>query len=186
MSHTNLLITGVTGFIGFKVLLDALEAGYHVRASVRSLAQKDTIAKHPKVAALGLPADRLEFVEVPDICNDKAYEQAIRGVQNVIHLASPLPSPFLDPQTGIYEPTIKSATSILHNALQEPAVKKVVIASSVFANSPFPPTSDKITAQSRVPDVPGPFDSMMAAYSMGKAAALNATDSFVKEKNPRE
>ncbi|KAK6198288.1 hypothetical protein LQW54_010437 [Pestalotiopsis sp. IQ-011] len=119
-----------------------------------------------------------------DICSDQAYQQAIKGVENIIHLASSLPSPFLGPQTDIYEPTIKSATSILHNALQDPSVRKLVIASSVFANSPFPPDSDKITAQSRVPDFSGPFDSMLAAYSMGKAAALDATDRFVKEKNP--
>ncbi|ETS81284.1 hypothetical protein PFICI_06286 [Pestalotiopsis fici W106-1] len=184
MSSPKLLITGTTGFIGFKVLLGALKAGYHVRATLRSLGQKDTIAKHPQVTALGLPADRLEFVEVQDICSDKAYQQAIKGIEYVIHLASPLPSPFLDPQTGIYEPNIKSATSILNNALEEPSIKKLVIASSVFANSPFPPDGKKITADSRIPDFPGPFDAMLPAYSMGKAGALNATDRFVKEKNP--
>lgn len=36
MAYPDLLITGTTGFIGFKALLGALEEGYSVRAAVRS------------------------------------------------------------------------------------------------------------------------------------------------------
>jgi nucleoside-diphosphate-sugar epimerase len=184
MSSPNLLVTGVTGFIGFKVLLGALREGYTVRAAVRSTEKSKILSSHPKILALGVP-DKLSFVEVPDICRDGAYDEAIKGVSYVIHHASPLPSPFLDPQTGIYEPTVRSANTMLQSALNEPSVKKVVITSSVFANSPFPPDPTKeITAESRVPDVPGPFDSMLPAYSAGKVAALNATDRFVKHQQP--
>ena len=184
MSSPNLLVTGVTGFIGFKVLLGALREGYIVRAAVRSTEKSKTLSSHPKILALGVP-DKLSFVEVPDICRDGAYDEAIKGVSYVIHHASPLPSPFLDPQTGIYEPNVKSVNTMLQSALNEPSVKKLVITSSVFANSPFPPDPTKeITAESRVPDVPGPFDSMLPAYMAGKIAALNATDRFVKDKQP--
>ncbi|KAI0901029.1 putative cinnamoyl-CoA reductase [Annulohypoxylon nitens] len=185
MSSPNLLITGVTGFLGFKVLTGALQEGYTVRAAVRSIEKAKTLSSHPKIVALG-KADKLSFVEVPDICAEGAYDQAIKGVTYVIHHASPLPSPFLDPQTGIYEPNIKSASTILNSALKEPSVKKVIITSSVFANSPFPPDPTKeITAESRVPDRPGPFTSMIPAYSSSKVAALNATDKFSKEKQPK-
>ena len=184
MSSPNLLITGVTGFIGFKVLLDALREGYTVRAAVRSTEKAKSLSSHPKIVALGVP-DKLSFAEVPDICRDGAYDEAIKGVRYVIHHASPLPSPFLDPQTGIYEPNVKSVKTMLQSALKEPSVKKVVITSSVFANSPFPPDPTKeITADSRVPDMPGPFDSMLPAYSAGKIAALNGTDCFVKDQHP--
>ncbi|KAK8133533.1 cinnamoyl-CoA reductase [Apiospora sp. TS-2023a] len=179
-----LLLTGANGFIGFKVLLNALEQGHTVRAAVRSLEKSNKLAQHPKVQALNA-ADRLSFVEVPDITDPKAYEEAIKGVSYVIHIASPLPSPFLDPQTGIYEPNVKSVTSMLQAAIQEPGLKKLVIASSAFANTPFPPNGDvKITPESRLPDVPGLFDSMLPAYSAGKIGALNATDRFVKERSP--
>ena len=182
MSSPNLLITGVTGFIGFKVLLGSLQEGYNVRAAVRSAEKIKSLSSHPKILALDVP-DKLSFVEVPDICRNGAYDEAIKGVSYVIHHASPLPSPFLDPQTGIYEPNIKSVNTMLQSALKEPSVKKVVITSSVFANSPFPPDPTKeITAESRVPDVPGPFDAMMPAYRAGKVAALNAADRFVENK----
>jgi uncharacterized protein YbjT (DUF2867 family) len=36
MSNDLVLITGGTGFIGFKIIVTALQAGYSVRAAVRS------------------------------------------------------------------------------------------------------------------------------------------------------
>ncbi|PHH64519.1 hypothetical protein CDD81_4298 [Ophiocordyceps australis] len=184
MSSANLLITGATGFIGFKVLLGALEQGYTVRAAVRSADKAKTLASHPKITATG-KADKLSFAEVPDITRDGAYDEAIKGVGYVIHLASPLPSPFLDPQTGIYEPNIQGVSTLLVSAAKEPSVKKVIITCSVFANTPFPPDpSQEITAETRVPDIPGPFDSMLPAYSAGKIGALNFTERFIKEKKP--
>ncbi|KAI0973507.1 putative cinnamoyl-CoA reductase [Xylaria arbuscula] len=184
MASSTLLITGATGFIGFKVLLTALQEGWTVRAAVRSASKADSLAKHPKVVALG-GTDKLSFVEVPDICDEKSYEDAIKGVTHVIHLASPIPSPFLDPLTGIYEPNVKSAKAMLQAALKSPSLKKLVITSSNYANTPFPlDLSRTITPDFRVPDVPGPFDSMVPAYWAGKIAALNATDLFIKNNNP--
>ncbi|KAJ5189909.1 hypothetical protein N7491_008050 [Penicillium cf. griseofulvum] len=184
MSSADLFITGATGFIGFKVLLGALQAGYTVRAAIRSSEKAKTLTSHPKITASG-KADKLSFVEVPDITRDGAYDEAIKDVTYVIHLASPLPSPFLDPQTGIYEPTMKSVSTLLISASKEPSVKKVIITSSVFANMPFPPdASQEVTAETRLPDLMGPFDSMLPAYRAGKIAALNFTEKFIKEKEP--
>ncbi|KAI0446172.1 putative cinnamoyl-CoA reductase [Xylaria telfairii] len=183
MSSKTLLITGATGFVGFHVLLKALEGGWAVRAAVRSTSKSDFIANHPKITALNR-SDRLSFVEVPDICDQNAYDEAIKNVTHIIHLASPLPSPFLDPLTGIYEPNINSVTAMLRAAAKQPSVQKLVITSSVFGNSPFPPDSTHITADFRVPNLPGPFDSMMPAYWGGKIAATNAIDTFAKEEKP--
>ncbi|KAI0199106.1 putative cinnamoyl-CoA reductase [Astrocystis sublimbata] len=182
-SSPNLLLTGANGFVGFKVLLNALEQGYTVRAAIRSLSKADTITSHPKVKALGR-SDALTFVEVPDITNQEAYFEAIKGITHVIHLASPLPSPVLDPETGIYLPNIKSTTSILHAAIKEPSVKKIVIASSIWANISLPPSSEKITAETRLAPNPKPYENMISAYSAGKAASLTAIADFIKEKSP--
>ncbi|KAG9672067.1 cinnamyl-alcohol dehydrogenase, partial [Aureobasidium melanogenum] len=178
------LITGVSGFIGFKVLLDALEQGYTVRAAVRSAAQAEFLRTHPKISVLA-PGDKLSFVEVPDLSIPGAYDQATKDATYIIHLSSPLPSPFLDPQTGIYEPTVKANENMLGAALQTPSLKKLVITSSVFGNMPFPPDpSNEITAETRQPDLQGPFGSMLPAYMGGKINALNATDRFVKTNKP--
>ncbi|KAI0466983.1 putative cinnamoyl-CoA reductase [Xylaria cf. heliscus] len=184
MPSPNLLITGATGFIGFHVLLKALEEGWVVRATVRSISKSGVLADHPKIKG-STWSDRLSFVEVPDICDENAYEQAIKGVTHVIHLASPLPSPLLDPQTGIYEPNINSVNAMLRAAAKEPTLQKLVITTSALGNSPFPPDlSQRITAEFRVPNLPGPFNSTMSAYWGGKIAATNAIDTFVKENNP--
>ncbi|KAF2676484.1 putative cinnamoyl-CoA reductase [Lentithecium fluviatile CBS 122367] len=184
MASPNLLITGVTGFIGFRVLLDALAQGYVVRAAVRSSSQMEALRSHPKIEALA-PGDKLSFVEVLDFTREDAYLEAVQGVKYIIHLASPLPSPALDPQTGIYEPTVKSLASMLRAASTTPSLKKLVITASVFANMAFPPdVTAETTADSRVADRQGPFSNIVAAYSSGKVAALNATDAFIKEKKP--
>jgi nucleoside-diphosphate-sugar epimerase len=184
MASPNLLITGVTGFVGFRVLLDALTEGYVVRAAVRSSSQIGTLTTHPKVQAIA-PGEKLSFVVVPDITQDDAYVDAVKGVTHIIHLASPLPSPALDLVTGIYEPAIKGVKSMLRAASGAPSVKKLVITSSVFGNMAFPPDSNvETTAESRVPDREPPFDHMLAAYTASKVAALNATDRFVKENKP--
>ncbi|KAI1752075.1 putative cinnamoyl-CoA reductase [Xylaria castorea] len=184
MPSSSLLITGATGFIGFKVLLNALQDGWTVRAAVRSASKADYLAKHPKIVALGA-TDKLSFVEVPDICDEKAYEEAIKGVTHVIHAGSPIPSPFLDPLTGIYEPNVKSAKAMLQAALKSPSLKKLVITSSQYGNTPFPPDlSQTIDADFRAPELPGPFDSIVPAYWASKIAATNATDLFIKDNNP--
>ncbi|KAI1811579.1 putative cinnamoyl-CoA reductase [Poronia punctata] len=185
MPSSSLLITGATGFIGFQVLLTALQEGWTVRAAVRSAAKADYLAKHPKIVELGV-ADKLSFVEVPDICDENAYEEAIKGVTHVIHTASPIPSPFLDPLNGVYEPNVKSVNAMLQAALKSHSLKKLVITSSQYGNSPSPPDSmsQTIDADSRVPDVPGPFDSPVSAYWASKIAATNATDLFIKKNNP--
>ncbi|KAJ3580215.1 hypothetical protein NPX13_g357 [Xylaria arbuscula] len=183
MSSPNLLLTGATGLIGFSVLLKALEQGYKVRAAVRSASKAEYLAKHPKIVALGR-SDQLSFIEVPDITAEEAYYEAIKEVTYVIHLAAPLPSPSLDMITDIYEPNVRSAVNILHAAIKEPLVKKVVTTSSIAGNLPPTPSSNKITAESRTPNFPGPYTSHMQAYAAGKVAALNAMDKFVVDNNP--
>lgn len=182
MSSPNLLITGVTGFIGFKVLLDALKEGYSVRAVVRSISQSKILSSHPKVKALS-PGDKLSFFEVPDLSRAGAYDEAIKGVTYIIHLASPLPNPALDPQTEIYEPTIRGLTSLLDSAVKVPSIKRIVLTASVLGNTSFP-LANEINADTRVPNMDPPFPGMIPAYCAAKIAALNATDKFVKDNKP--
>ena len=80
------LVTGATGFIGFRTLIETLKAGYHVRAAVRDEAGVQKV----KAAASTKPyLPQLDFVLVPDILKKDAYFEAVKGVDYVIHLASP-------------------------------------------------------------------------------------------------
>ena len=60
------LITGGTGHLGYRTLVDALEASYTVRAAVRSPSKGDQILAAPSIKALNV-GPKLTFVNVPDI-----------------------------------------------------------------------------------------------------------------------
>jgi uncharacterized protein YbjT (DUF2867 family) len=81
------LVTGGSGHVGFRALAFALQSGYRVRAAVRS-PEKATQIKSAK--SIQGYSDRLEFVMVPDIVADGAYEEAVKGVDYVLHVASPI------------------------------------------------------------------------------------------------
>ncbi|KAK8008233.1 cinnamoyl-CoA reductase [Apiospora marii] len=186
MTSPDLLITGITGFIGFKVLLGALDGGYSVRAAAHSQEKGKFLLSHPKIQALDVVPDRFSVVEVPDICREGAYDDAVQGVRYIIHSALPLPLLLLDPQTGIYEPNIRSVRTMLQPALQAPSLKCLVITSSVVGNTTYLPgsTQEEITAESRVPDTPGPFDFMGSAYGAGKVASLNSINRSIRDERP--
>ena len=49
MQNKTVLITGVTGHVGFRVMQFALDDGYHVRAVVRSEIKAAKVRQHPTV-----------------------------------------------------------------------------------------------------------------------------------------
>jgi nucleoside-diphosphate-sugar epimerase len=83
-------ITGISGHVGFKVLVHALQSGYTVRGVLRREAQIDAIKSQPSIQPF---LDRLSFAVVPDITVDGAFGASLKDVTYVLHVASPLPSP---------------------------------------------------------------------------------------------
>ncbi|ESZ91404.1 putative cinnamoyl-CoA reductase [Sclerotinia borealis F-4128] len=182
----NLLITGATGFIGFRTLLEALDAGYIVRAAIRNESGSKALLSHPKLLEF-FSKSKLSFIEVPDILQTNAYTEALKDMTYAIHIASPIPLPFRNPQTEIIDPTVQGAANILEAALKTPSLKRMVITSSIVANLPFlhatnnpPPT----TAESRVVDLERNVTEVFPAYCAAKIATLNATDAFVEKSKP--
>ena len=69
------LITGINGYIGSKIGLDAVSRGYSIRGTSRSVA-----STHDLLAGPFAPyADRVEIFEVPDITAPKAFDAAVKG-----------------------------------------------------------------------------------------------------------
>ena len=81
-------ITGITGHVGFRVLATALETGYRVRGVVRRFEQIDLVKNAPSVQTY---LKRLEFVVVQDLSKEGAYDEALKGVTHIIHVAAPIP-----------------------------------------------------------------------------------------------
>src|SRR5277367_2357420 len=80
------LLTGISGFLGGHVALAALKAGFRVRGSVRSLAKaekvKATLARH------GADPGLVEFVTL-DLTKDAGWAEAAQGCRYLLHTASP-------------------------------------------------------------------------------------------------
>jgi uncharacterized protein YbjT (DUF2867 family) len=93
------LVTGGSGHVGFRTLAFALATGYRVRAAVRSPEKAEQIKAAKSVQG---HLDKLEFVMVPDILADGAYDEAVKGVDFVLHVASPISFPVGDPKNDLW------------------------------------------------------------------------------------
>ncbi|KAH7085576.1 hypothetical protein BKA63DRAFT_20804 [Paraphoma chrysanthemicola] len=183
------LITGVNGYIAAIAANHFLNHGYAVRGTVR----KQTSAKELIEGPLKQYADAGTFnvVEVPDITVDGAFDEAVKGVTAIAHLASPVSFGFKDP-APILHAAISGTKTVLNSAYAYagPSLKTVVIMSSIAAvkNAAKPPytftekdwndTAEKL-CEAKGTDTPGPV-----IYSASKVAAEKAFWEFQKEKKP--
>ncbi|KAF8877684.1 D-lactaldehyde dehydrogenase [Infundibulicybe gibba] len=123
------LVSGANGFIAIWIVKVLLERGYNVRGTVRSTGKgkylQDMFAEY---------GDRLEIVIVEDIVKDGAFDEAVKGVNVIMHTASPVILDADDPQTVI-EPAVKGTLGILKSAIKNgsPSLKRVVLTSSCAA-----------------------------------------------------
>ena|ERR1700761_4260451 len=87
MSKDLVLVTGATGHLGFRTLVFTLEHGFRARIALRRLEQAEKIKSASSIKPF---LDSIEFVQVPDIIAPNAYDEAVKGVKYVIHIASPI------------------------------------------------------------------------------------------------
>jgi nucleoside-diphosphate-sugar epimerase len=180
-------ITGGSGHIGSRIIVDLLSAGYTVLAAVRSQAKADLILNIPSLRALN-PGSKLSFTIVPDLLVDGAYDQAIKGATHVIHVASPLADAHKADesyQTSLIDPAVKGTLNILEAAKKAETVKRVVITSSAIAimsyeNFTGGSPDTVFNEKSRTKFIPEPYGDDYQAYSASKIAALNETEAWIE------
>lgn len=198
------LLTGSTGFLGYRTLADLLERGYRVRAAVRNLTKAKKIETLPSIKKLGPDvASRLTFVLVTDMTAPGAFDAAVSGagvgdepVKYIIHVASPIPSfgeEPIDPAAYdkfFVDAAVAGSVGMLESAARvgKGAVKRVVMTSSIVGMVPFEyflgqgePADRLFGADVRIPVAKGPFGFEFAAYSASKAAAVNESEKWIKE-----
>ncbi|KAF8880894.1 hypothetical protein CPB84DRAFT_1851708 [Gymnopilus junonius] len=104
--------------------------GYTVRGTVRS-ESKGKYAKN-YFDARGYN-DKLELVIVEDITKEGAFDEAVKGVDGIIHSASPF-VPQAEKPEDLIEPAVQGTVGILESARKEGhQVKRIVITSSAAA-----------------------------------------------------
>ncbi|KAJ3205953.1 hypothetical protein HDU83_004134 [Entophlyctis luteolus] len=121
------LVSGVSGFVGSHVARALLDAGFAVRGTVRSAAKGAQSAE-------AFASENFSFVVVPDIGVAGAFDEAVVGVDYVLHTASPFHYNVVDPERDLIIPAVQGTLAILNAvATYGPTVKRVVITSSVAA-----------------------------------------------------
>ncbi|KAF7553224.1 hypothetical protein G7046_g7155 [Stylonectria norvegica] len=128
------LVTGANGYIAGQTIAAFLAAGYAVRGTVRSKP-----SAKPLVDAFSKYGKDLEIVEVPDIVAPGAFDEAVKGVHAIAHLASPVGFSFTDPDP-IIEAAVQGTVGILGSAIKETSIKSVVLMSSIAAIVSFTST----------------------------------------------
>ena len=87
-SSATVCVTGSTGYIASHVVDQLLDQGFHVRATVRSVAESKKYNFLTQLAAAKNAHDRLTFWEA-DLLKAGSFDPAFEGCTYVIHTASP-------------------------------------------------------------------------------------------------
>lgn len=124
-TRSTVLVTGGTGYLGQRVIATLLDRGHAVRTTVRSRRRSDSIVQ---AVAEVHPNPDLTIV-VADLLADGGWDEAVTGVDAVVHTASPLP-------TDRSQDVVRAAREGIRRVLQASAragVARVVLTSSGHA-----------------------------------------------------
>ncbi|KIV81050.1 hypothetical protein PV11_08503 [Exophiala sideris] len=136
------LVTGANGYIGSHVADVLLEEGYNVRGTVR--AEKPWLNK---LFDGKYGKGRFETVPVPVLDAPGAYDEAIKGVAGVLHVATHIN--WSGDANDVIPHVVEGSVNILKAAAKEPSVKSVVhTSSSTAAGVPVPNKKEVIDENS--------------------------------------
>ncbi len=173
------LVTGGSGFLGGWCLVELLRRGHRVRTTVRDLGREPAV--RTKVVAAVDAGDRLSVLAA-DLLSDEGWEEAVRGCDHVLHVASPFPPTQPEDPDELIVPAREGTLRVLRAAL-DAGVGRVVVTSSVAAvrggvtKAPAPLTeSDWTDAE----------DLDLTPYTRSKTIAERAAWDLVEERGERE
>ncbi|MBI5952725.1 MAG: aldehyde reductase [Chloroflexi bacterium] len=124
-----ILVTGASGFVALHTIIQLLQQGYKVRATLRTLSReaeiREAIGKHVEVG------DNLEIISA-DLTQDSGWDKIVEGCESVLHVASPFP--LLEPkdENELITPAVTGTLRVLR-AAHDAKIKRVVIVSSLAA-----------------------------------------------------
>ncbi|MDB4111222.1 aldehyde reductase [Yoonia sp.] len=176
------LLTGASGYIAKHIALQLLEAGYHVRGTVRDLGRgaEVTEAVRPQLSDDSDLAVRLTFV-ILDLTEDAGWTDAMNGVDVLMHTASPFPLDQPKHEDDLIRPAVDGAMRALR-AAHAAGITRVVLTSSTAAISGSAlPAGDTSFDETNWTD---PTDPDVAAYARSKTLAEQAAWDFVRNDAP--
>ena len=177
------LLTGASGYIAKHIALQLLEAGYHVRGTVRSMerAGEVTEALRPHLSDSSDLDSRLPFSAL-DLSHDFGWDDAMNGVDVLMHTASPFPLTQPKHEDDLIRPAVDGALRALR-AAHKAGITRVVFTSSTVAisGSALPP-GDTAFDETNWTD---PTDPDVTAYGRSKTLAERAAWDFIRDEAPQ-
>ncbi|KAK0487355.1 D-lactaldehyde dehydrogenase [Armillaria novae-zelandiae] len=185
-TNSIVLVTGANGFVGTWIVGGLLKGGYSVRATVRNEGRGNHLLDIYKSHG-----NKLKLVAVGDISQSGALDDAVKGVDAIIHTASPVHLSADDP-SELIDPAVKGVEGVLKSALKNSgdSLKRIVITSScaaIIAFSPTPVTiSEAVWNEGLVKECEekGRDASSLAKYSASKTLAEKAAWAFYEKHKP--
>ncbi len=127
MQGKNILLTGVTGFLGSHTTIELLNRGYQVRGTLRDQNKqhhiKEVIGKHSN------KTENLSFYQIDLLDSYKDWKKAMESIDAIIHIASPFPTSLPKNEDDLIIPAKKGTLNIL-KAATELEIPKVIMTSS--------------------------------------------------------
>jgi dihydroflavonol-4-reductase len=131
VSSRPILVSGASGFVAIHTIIQLLEQGYKVRGTIRSLSKESEVRE--TIAKFVQANERLEIVAA-DLEQDPGWDEAMKGVEYVLHIASPFPLFEPENEDDLIAPAVHGTLRVLRAAHQA-KVKRVVQVSSNAAIS---------------------------------------------------
>lgn len=168
-----ILVTGGSGFVGIHTILQLLQKGFKVHTTIRSLAKKESIMIALNAAGIE-DLSRLTFFEA-DLTSDGGWNEAMKDVTYVLHVASPFPAKDPSDENELIVPARDGALRVL-KAAQNAGVKRVVLTSSFAAVGYSINPKDHIFTEQDWTDV----NAQLPAYIKSKTVAEKAAWDFIE------
>ncbi|WP_228555841.1 NAD-dependent epimerase/dehydratase family protein [Catenulispora pinisilvae] len=161
------MVTGGSGFVGSQLVAALLRDGQEVRATVRSRSREASLRE--AVRRGGADDAGLEVVTA-ELMADEGWKDAMAGVEDVYHVASPIPlTQQPDDPDELIVPAREGTLRVLR-AARDAGARRVVLTSSFAAVGYTPkPGAEFTEADWTDPDTPG-----LPPYPKSKAIAERA------------
>lgn len=168
------LVTGGSGFLASHTIVQLLEAGYRVRATLRSLNREAEVRSMVAQGGVAATGDDLSFA-VADLSADHGWREAVDGCRYVLHVASPFPLQQPKNPDDLVAPAREGTLRVLRCA-REAGVERVVLTSSWVAVGYGHPAQAQPFDETAWTDVAAPG---ITPYAKSKTLAERAAWQFL-------
>lgn len=124
------LVTGGSGFVGSHCIVQLLQKGYKVRTTIRSLQKQGSVIEMLKNGGIK-NLQNISFVEA-DLSEDRNWEEAVKGCEFVLHIASPIYLKIPKDENEMIGPAVNGTLRVLR-AARNAGVTRVVMTSNFGA-----------------------------------------------------